>query len=274
MKFGTGLLPAVEKNRIQRFAAIDHGTIRAARASLPTYADLTGFAPRVLNQGMRSMCWAFSAATLLFTRRNALGASPVLQSPLYFGQTYYAQQRALATKPGDTLPTLADNGADLDGAGACFAQWGSAPFVGDGDSDVPDATDDDGNLLPIPELTIPVVEVAAAKPFAGEVDVMPNSDAPETVAACLAANVPVWLGSVVGQNLQNYRAGQIEGPCDPGDPDAGGHARAIIGFRTVNGELQFLVRNSWGASWGGGGNSWASSDVLIGAMSLLPFEVL
>jgi hypothetical protein len=271
-----GLLPTDPEKRIVRAPAADHHAIRVARAALTGAADLVPLAPKVLNQGNCSGCWAHSADTLLFTRQAALGQTPVLQSPLFWMQVMYGVYRAAATKPGDTLPALADQGAQLDDADKCFGTWGSVRFQDpqqDGETDVPATEDDAGNPIPLPETTLTMVEAAVSALFAGPYDVTPDGNAPETVAACLEAKVPVWIGGLVGQGLFNYQAGQIEQPCDPSDPQTGGHARAIIGYRTSGSDLQFLIRNSWGAAWGEAGNSWASSAVISSAWSLLPFQV-
>jgi hypothetical protein len=42
----------------------------------------------------------------------------------------------------------------------------------------------------------------------------------------------------------------------------GGHAIAVIGWRTVNGRIYFRLRNSWGASWGVNGDCYLSEDFL------------
>src|SRR5262249_41166704 len=50
-------------------------------------------------------------------------------------------------------------------------------------------------------------------------------------------------------------------------PD-GGHALAMSGYRKVNGGYQFLIHNSWGASWGDGGYAWVSQGMVERWMSL------
>jgi papain like protease len=235
-------------------------------------ADLTPYAPKVLNQGNSETCWAHSAATLLYTRRNIDGVVPItLASPLYFAQCQYAMYRAASTPPGQPLPPLQDQGAQLDDAARTFAQWGSIRFgepQQDGGTDVPDTS-----VTAIPELKVPAVETGATVPFGGEHDITPDAIAPSLVALALDRKVPVWIGGLVGQAVQALGPGDIEQVTPADDPTAGGHARAILGYRTVGGAPQFLIRNSWGTSWGTDGNSWAVSSVIANAWSLLPFEV-
>jgi hypothetical protein len=269
-----GLLPTDPERKIGRQPALEHLKIAGALKTLSTSADLTSFAPKVLNQGNSETCWAHSASTLLFTRRGFLGEIPVLQSPLYFAQCMYATYRA-SNNPG-ALPPLQDQGAQLDDAAKCFARWGSVRFgtpQQDGETDVPATADTSGNPLPLPELTIPAVETGATAPFGGPYDISPNDSAIETVCASIQAGNPVWIGALVGEAFQAIQAGEVAEPCPTDDPTAGGHAMSLLGFRTVSGALQVLCRNSWGASWGSGGNVWLSPAFIASAWSLLPFEV-
>jgi hypothetical protein len=252
----------------------DHELIRAARATLSGSADLRPFGSGVLNQGNSSTCWAHSLTTALYRRQNVLGLKPVLASPLYFAQTMYATYRA-QQNPSGALPVLADSGAQLDDADKCAAVWGAVPFQSvqqGGGTDVPATTDDAGNPIPIPELTVANAEAGAPKAFAGEYDIPVDGNAPETIAACLDAKVSIWLGGPVSSALDNLGADDIEQPCSAADAE-GGHAREVVGYRTVSGELQFLIQNSWSSAWCAGGYSWASAAVITGAWSLLPFQV-
>lgn len=78
--------------------------------------------------------------------------------------------------------------------------------------------------------------------------------------AAIRANHPVVFGTNVGDNLENYN----------GDPNIaltlpktslGGHCMVAMGVRR-NPNLQFYIRNSWGASWGIGGHVWFDGSYL------------
>ena len=43
----------------------------------------------------------------------------------------------------------------------------------------------------------------------------------------------------------------------------GGHAVMAMGYKLINGQLYFEVRNSWGANWGDSGYFWMPSDYII-----------
>jgi len=259
---GRGLI--LSPSTLLRLPAEQHGRIGAALKTLKGSADLSSQTPRVLDQGQRESCWAFSATTLKFISD---GPGAILQSPWYFACCLYGTYRAAATPPGQPLPPLSDSGAALDDVVTCFSKWGSVPFQAS-ITDTSDIPDNDGG--PIPETTLAKVQSGIGDLFGGPYDIAPTN-AGDLVAASLEAGIPVWDGMLVGEAFQNYVAGQILGPCDPNDPTAGGHATSIIGYKTVSGARQFLVRNSWGSSWGDNGNFWMSEECLVSAMSLLPF---
>lgn len=277
-----GLNPQDPSTAHQRVGAEQHAPIAAALKALKGSADLTPHVARVLDQGVSETCWAHSAAALKYVFDAQRGPvhlpeTPVLQSPLYFAQTLYAVYRAQQNPTGD-LPDLQDTGAQLDDACRAFAQWGSQPFgtpQQSGDTDMPATQDDMGNAIAVPELEVIAVETGATVPFGGPYDVKTGSSAGDLVAASLEAGVGVWTGNLVGQAYQALGPGDVAQTCPTSDPSAGGHAQAILGYKTapINGTLVRLykVLNSWGKSWCMGGYCWASEDWVCNAWSLIPF---
>jgi C1A family cysteine protease len=78
------------------------------------------------------------------------------------------------------------------------------------------------------------------------------------IEKAIRANHPVVFGTMVGDELMNYSGGNIalEYPKKP----LGNHAMIIVGIRLVRGKREFLIRNSWSASWGNGGYFWMNED--------------
>jgi Papain family cysteine protease len=269
--YRTGLLQTDPANKLLRLPAKQHPPIGAALKTLKGSADLTSFAPRILNQGLSSTCWAHSAASLLYVRRRVLGLAPRLQSPLFFAQTLYGMYRLPKIVVGQPMPDLIDQGAQLDDAVRAFSKWGSVDFQGDGDTDVPATEDPLGNPIPLPETTVELVEDATGNLFGGPYDITPS--ALDEVAASLEAGIPVWIGALVGEQYQRLRAGEVAGPCPLDDPSAGGHAQGLMGYDTVAGQRQWTILNSWGKDWAKGGYGLVSDAFVATSWSLLPFEV-
>jgi C1A family cysteine protease len=88
-----------------------------------------------------------------------------------------------------------------------------------------------------------------------------------TVKSHLAAGVPAMFGFTVYASIRKpKKPGDIPFPAKGGETVLGGHAIVAVGYddaRTVqnpsDGSTQtgaFLIRNSWGSSWGEGGYGW------------------
>ena len=269
---GTGLLPGDPAKKIVRAPASDHHVVRAALSVLKGEADLVPVAPRRLNQFETPLCWAFSAVTVLYIRRQTKGTPESLMSPLFFAQVVCAMQRGL-TYPSGQMPPLIATGADLDTADSIFGKWGASPFIGNGVTDVPQNTDKLGRPI-LPELDENTVQAAQSRLFTGPDDITPDGNIGDTAAACLEAGIPIWIGGPVdGPALSALQIGETEKAAPNGD----GHARALAGYKTVpvNGTKYrlFHIINSWGSDWCEDGCSWAEEEVLQCLWQALPFEV-
>ena len=228
-------------------------------------------APAVFDQGPTETCWAHSLAAGLWTSSNASHKPlPWVPSPLDIASMGYSLIRARAM-PSGTLPPLSDDGAELQDGDDVVATWGVSalrPLVEGRNSDVPSDT-------PFPEPDTLQAELMAQHLEVGPYSEPVDSTAPQTVAQCLDSGVAVWVGGLVGAAVQALQPGQIEQPTPESDPTAGGHARFIRGYRTATGgKFEFLVRNSWGASWCGSGEDWASEEWLLAQWNLFPLAVM
>jgi hypothetical protein len=81
------------------------------------------------------------------------------------------------------------------------------------------------------------------------------------MVATLASGADIWCGLNIDSSVWVNRQMQSFVIPDWTQPD-GGHAVALAGYRRVNGGLQFLVHNSWGATWGDGGYAWISQAMV------------
>ena len=228
-------------------------------------------APPPFDQGQTETCWAHSLAAGLWTSANAQRKTlPFVPSPLAIASLGYGLIRARAILTGE-LPLLTDDGAELQDGDDVIAQWGVAPlqaFVDGRNSDVPEGS-------PFPEPRPLEVELQGQHLVVGPYSIPVDSNADVRVAQCLDAGIVVWNGGLVGSATQNLQPGQIEQPTPESDSTAGGHARFIRGYReNASGQLEFLVRNSWGASWCGTGECWASTAWLLAQWDLWPLLIL
>ena len=160
------------------------------------------------------------------------------------------------TKEGER--PLADDGRLCTDCLEVIASQGVAPFEGptaDGrNSDV------DPSNATSPATPAEVAAAASNLVNLGENSIDPNDpNVSDLVASCLAAGGIVYLGTQVGQAFEQLAGAMVAQPDPANDPNAGGHALDIVGYRTMpDGSRQFKVQNSWGESWDEAGECWAS----------------
>jgi C1A family cysteine protease len=80
------------------------------------------------------------------------------------------------------------------------------------------------------------------------------------VITALRNNYPiVFVTSISDTFAKNWGAEVVFSP--PKD-SIGNHAMILTGYKKVNGNYQFKVRNSWGNLWGKNGHCWITDDYL------------
>lgn len=264
-RHGRGLKPSTPERIVRRRTIVGHPML-VASLSGGCLLD----APAVMDQGQTETCWAHSLAAGLWTSCRALYKPlPWVPSPCAIASLGYALQRAKAVPTGE-LPVLTDTGAELADGDDVVAQWGVCQIgtlIEGRYSDVPEGS-------PFPEPEPLEVELQGQHLIVGPYSIPVDTSAPNTVAACLDSGIAVWIGGLVGAAMQALTPGQIEQPTPTSDTTAGGHARFIRGYRTaIGGAFEWLVRNSWGASWDGSGEDWASTEWLLAQWDLWPLAV-
>jgi C1A family cysteine protease len=84
----------------------------------------------------------------------------------------------------------------------------------------------------------------------------------DDIETAIRANHPVVFGTGVSREFTQYTGGgKVWGPPSS---SIGGHAMVVVGVRIAsNGAREFLIRNSWGTSWGDDGHCWFNEDYLM-----------
>lgn len=83
----------------------------------------------------------------------------------------------------------------------------------------------------------------------------------DDIELAIRANHPVCFGTAVDRDFVN--ADDDKEVWDKPSSWIGKHAMLICGVRTNNYKREFLIKNSWGTSWGNGGYMWLSERYII-----------
>lgn len=221
--------------------AVARGLVKApARANL----DETGNAPRVFDQGPTGSCegHSFSGCTAMVFKKQG--------EPLPWIPSMHNQYTlALCLDRADPNTPLQDVGTQTNSVIRSMAEFGITgigPLASDGrfsDCDV-------ATLLNEPNLA--QLEQDALTLVIGAYQI--TSTGAQRVADVKAAQANgfgVRIDSFVDTAFEDWTAGSKPfGVPNYADQNGGGHALYIVGYQGDN----HVVRNSWGESWGDGGN--------------------
>lgn len=84
------------------------------------------------------------------------------------------------------------------------------------------------------------------------------------LASAIDDDHPCVFGTGVGQEMMGLYGNWV---LRPPELIIGYHALVVVGYRVVNGRVQFRIRNSWGEAWGDGGRCWFDQDYMTSAMT-------
>ena len=91
-----------------------------------------------------------------------------------------------------------------------------------------------------------------------------SGDRANSIEDAVRANHPVVFASDVSKEYTQY-FNRSDVVWDTPHTWIGAHAQIIVGVRSVNGQRQFKVRNSWGPAFGDSGHSWYTEAYLESA---------
>lgn len=224
--------------------------------TLPQEYDLEAWAPPIFDQGPTGSCTAHGLAGAVFTALAKAGTPlPWVPSPDGLYKCTRGIARANTTLPSGGLPEFTDGGAELADAIAAGAEWGihqmgRRPSDGrNSDCDTPTIND---------EPNLEKLEEAATTLVTGEYRIDPQAgNASDLLAASLVGGFPLYDGFFVDGAFEALTPVQVAPAPNESDPNGGGHATYLGGYRTNLGKREFRLTNSWG-DWCDGGRCWVS----------------
>ncbi len=200
-------------------------------AALPRSVDLrSGFTP-CYDQGMLGSCTANAiAGALQFLEEKEGESSPVMPSRLFI---YYNERALEGTVQSDSGAQIRDGIKTVVKDGFCpEAMW---PYD-------------------INEFAVrPPANCYQAATGERITQYLRLAQDPSTLMTCLASGYPFVFGFTVYESFESpdvARTGVARLP-QPGETVVGGHAVVAAGYDQAT--QRFLVRNSWGGTWGMGG---------------------
>jgi hypothetical protein len=244
----------------------------AMGATAPTSADLreTGLIAAVKDQGSSGSCEGHSCSGATESAF-ALDGEPLGYIPseagLYTGAR--AIDRARFNPAPLALPPLTDDGAMTEDVLAHMATFGIRPRR---IAETSDGRNSDVELAGVnDEPFLGDLEEGADRLTVGPYAIDPLApDAEHQVQAAIAARIPVRVDAFVDMVFEDWVRGRAPVPTpNTNDPQGGGHAIYIVGYAPGF----YIIRNSWGTSWGDGGDVRVSPAWLRAAWGLYPWKV-
>jgi hypothetical protein len=233
--------------------------VQAASPDLPGSVDhrTAGTEGPVKDQGVVGSCSASSLSTMMDNAIRRLNNNDAISS-LHLWSHYGVPEMSMAASSNLNKPIAVWADLPYDAKVAC--QMESASF--DDCSDLFDPPVQAGSAASNPTIQAQIHNADKRGRYKiTEVDELTPID-PEVLAGDLAIGKDIWLGISVGVDAWTGPAVQKTGVISDYTEEDGGHAVVLAGYRDAGGTRQFLIHNSWGASWGQGGYAWISENMI------------
>lgn len=264
----TGPATLAARTHVSQHAAVSSrlAAHRAGAVVLPTSYQIKGIA--LLEQGRTPTCFAHAPAYATAIAWPALGFVP---SP----KLTAAGATALDRGAGGTPAKLDDEGGTIESVNAFLSQFGAEPMGSAVDGRNSDVSL--GNMND--EINLADLNAASQRVLTGQYGVDPSEgDISDTLAACLASDLPIVTTFYADSAFENLQAGQVAGAPDTSDANGGPHAVVLSGYSQQGGERVFLLDNWWniaseGEVWCDGGTCLVGVPWVSAAYELWPWAV-
>lgn len=208
---------------------------------LPASVDLRGsaFMPPVWDQGSLGSCTAHGTGALFAFQLGRQGTPGFMPARLLM---YYDARQIEGT-------TSTDSGATVRDAMKAIAQRGACPEV-----DWPYNVKRFKVRPPAAAYADALADTVLRYEKVARHTSGTTASRVEPIQAVLAEGQPVVFGFTVYQSFESNIGADGIMPVPGSDEQVlGGHCVLIVGYKQINGQLYFIVRNSWGDGWGDGG---------------------
>lgn len=217
-------------------------TILGVGMELPDAVDLRQYAEPIGDQGDTNSCVGWARAAGLYIRGRITGETvPRLSAHGIYTFARMVDRLMAGQGIDGNPPPLQDGGCTPAAALAGMQRWG-----------IPTAEEWPFNPGEINrELTVDQHQAASDFIVSGYYRILSVGDQRVVdLMRALAHGFPVEFAVDIDESIDHYGGGTLRASSGPG---RGGHMLLLVGYRRAPEGVRFIIRNSWGTSWGIGG---------------------